>query len=108
MSLVKKHWQITLLILFLVGNSFIWYAVYRESPSKVLTVAFLNIGQGDAIYIESPTHNRIMIDGGPPGVLLGELRKVLPFYVHTFDILLVTNPDADHYSGFLELLKSYS
>ncbi len=101
-----RHWKLFLIIIFLVGDSVVWYAVFRESPSKFMTVGFLNIGQGDAIYIESPTHNRMMVDGGPSSVLLSELGKVMPFYSKSVDTLLVTNPDADHYSGFIDMLQS--
>ena len=92
MGWLKKEWRLVLLGLFLLGNVFVWYAVYKEAPSKYLTVAFLNIGQGDAIYIESPTHNRIMVDGGPPRAVMSELEKVMPFYIRYFDTLIVTNP----------------
>ncbi len=93
--------------LLVFTNIFVWYAVYKETPSKYLTVAFLNIGQGDAIYIESPTHNKMMIDGGPDQSVLGELRKVMPFYSRSIDTLLVTNPDSDHFSGFLNVMSLY-
>ena len=108
MSSVKKYWRVILLMLLTSANIFIWYAVKRESPSHVVVVGFLNIGQGDAIYIESPTHNKIMIDGGPTSSVLNELTKVMPFYDRAIDTLLITNPDADHYSGFIDILKSFS
>ncbi len=107
MPWLKREWRIAVLGLFLLGNIFVWHIVWQEAPSKYLKVAFLNIGQGDAIYIESPTHNRIMVDGGPPRAVLGELSKILPFYARTFDTLVVTNPDADHFSGFLDMLQKY-
>jgi competence protein ComEC len=50
----------------------------------------------------------MMIDGGPSSVVLNELHKVMPFYARKVDTLLVTNPDADHFSGFLDMLNSYS
>jgi competence protein ComEC len=91
----------------LLANIFVWYAVQREQPSNILTVAFLNVGQGDAIYIESPTHHQLLIDGGPSQAILGELRKVMPFYDRTIDTILVTNPDKDHYAGFIDILDRY-
>jgi competence protein ComEC len=106
MNFLKKYWRACILSILIFGNIFIWYVVAQETPTKFMTVAFLNIGQGDAIYIESPTHNKIMVDGGPSSVLLSELRKVMPFYDRSIDTLLVTNPDADHFSGFIDVLKS--
>lgn len=86
---------------------FIWYAVFRESRGNVLTVAFLDIGQGDSIYIEAPNGNQMLIDGGPPKKILSALRKVMPFFDRSVDMILVTNPDADHISGFIDVMNGY-
>lgn len=99
------HWYI--LGLIFAVTVLIWYAVATEDRGGKLTVAFLNIGQGDAIFIESPTGTQMLIDGGPGGVVLRELGKVMPFYDRTIDMLLVSNPDQDHLSGFLDILRSF-
>ncbi len=77
------------------------------SEKSVVTVAFLDIGQGDAIYIEAPNGAQMVIDGGPEGSLEGPLSDVMPFGDHTINVLMVTNPDADHYAGFIDILKNY-
>jgi competence protein ComEC len=105
---LKKYWKVFIILFCFVSNFFVWYVARCEWPNKYLTVVFLNIGQGDAIYIESPTHTRMLIDGGPEHSLMPELRKVLPFYVRSLDTLIVTNPDADHYAGFIDALETYS
>ena len=99
------HWYI--LGALLTATIFIWYAVAAEDRGGKLTVAFLDVGQGDAIFIESPTGTQILVDGGPSGVVLRELGKVMPFYDHTIDMLVVTNPDVDHFAGFLDVLRAY-
>lgn len=48
-----------------------------------------------------------MIDGGPGGVVLRELSKVMPFYDRSIDMLVVSNPDKDHMAGFLDVLRSF-
>ena len=97
-----------LLGLLFVATGLIWYATISEDQSGKLTVAFLDIGQGDAIFIESPTGTQMMIDGGPGAVVLRELGKVMPFYDRSIDLLLVSNPDKDHLSGFLNVLRSFT
>ena len=104
---VKRFWREIILSALLLASAFVWYAVYLETPSRFLTVAVLNVGQGDAIYIESPTGNEVLIDGGPPRAVLGELRSVMPFYDRTIDTLIVSNPDKDHIAGFVDILRSY-
>lgn len=104
---LREHLAWYILGLLFVVTILIWYAVVKEDRGGKLTVAFLNIGQGDAIFIESPTGTQMMIDGGPGPIVLRELGKVMPFYDRTIDMLLVSNPDKDHMSGFLEILQSF-
>ncbi len=67
----------------------------------------LDIGQGDALFIESPTGTQIMFDGGPVRKVLGPLARVMPFYDKSIDAIVITNPDADHIGGFLDILRNY-
>jgi len=99
--------KLFLLVFAAVTAACIWYAAISENHHDLLTIAFLDIGQGDAIYIQAPNGNDIIIDGGPGRVLLGALGKVVPFYKRSVGAILVTNPDADHYSGFIDLLDRY-
>lgn len=95
------------LALLLATTIFIWYAVFAEDRRGILTVAFLDIGQGDAIYVEAPNGNQLLIDGGPPKEVLSALRKMMPFYDRSIDMIMVTNPDKDHVAGFIDVLETY-
>lgn len=93
-------------------NFFVWTHTslpfsQNTSHSKILKVAFLDIGQGDAIYIEAPNGNQIMFDGGPGKGTLGKLREVMPPLDTSIDMLVVTNPDKDHMGGFVDVLKNF-
>ncbi len=89
------------------ANLFIWNAIFAESRSGILTVAFLDVGQGDAIFIEAPNGNQMLIDGGIGSVVLRQLGAVMPFYDKTIDIVMATHPDQDHISGLLDVLERY-
>jgi competence protein ComEC len=67
----------------------------------------LDVGQGDALFVESPTGTQILFDGGPPRKISGQLARVMPFYDKSIDAIVITNPDADHISGFLDIFKNY-
>lgn len=95
-----------LAILFL-ATLFIWYAVTRSDRQGILTVAMLDIGQGDAIFIEAPNGNQLLVDGGPPSAVLRALPEMMPFYDRSLDMILVTNPDKDHIGGFIDVLNAY-
>jgi competence protein ComEC len=85
----------------------IWYAVFTESRGNVLTVAFLDVGQGDAIYIEAPNGNQVLIDGGANANVLRELSRVMPFYDRSIDIVIATHPDTDHIGGLSDVLERF-
>jgi competence protein ComEC len=87
----------------------IWFFILQSLPhdSGKLKVAFLDIGQGDAIYIEAPNGNQMIIDGGPGNALMNALPDVLPWGDRTIDVVVISNPDADHYSGIIPLLEKY-
>lgn len=86
----------------------LWSVVIREDRKGLLTFAVLDVGQGDALFIESPTGIQVLVDGGPNKNLIGEISKILPWYDRNIDMLIVTNPDRDHYEGFISFLNKYS
>ena len=73
----------------------------------ILTVSFLNIGQGDAILIQSPSGEKILIDGGPDRSVLRELSKKLWPWDRNIDVLIETHPDKDHITGLGYVLERY-
>lgn len=68
----------------------------------------LNVGQGDALYIEGPTGIQVVVDAGPDDSVLRELPGVMPLYDRSLDAVIETHPDADHIAGFADLLRRYA
>jgi competence protein ComEC len=87
-------------------NLLAWIAVY-EFSAQGLEVIFFDVGQGDAIFIETPQKHQILIDGGPDSVILEKLGKIMPFWDRTIDLIILTHPEKDHMTGLLEVLKRY-
>jgi competence protein ComEC len=75
---------------------------------QYLTVTFLNIGQGDAILLETPDGAQMLIDGGPDATVLRELSATLPWFDRTIDVVLGTHPDKDHIAGLVDVLERYT
>lgn len=75
--------------------------------SKFTKVTFFDVGQGDAALIETPSKQRILIDGGPNDVVSTKLDKETPFYQRTLDAVILTHPHADHLVGLIKVLKNY-
>lgn len=101
----KKYIQWIVLSVFFLLDIFIWAAAISSDRHGELTVAFLDVGQGDAIYIEAPNGNQILIDGGPSsGRVLRALGRVMPYFDHSIDLVLATHPDQDHVGGLPSVL----
>jgi len=102
----KKYWLFLLTLLLLIANIFVFYIDWQDSH-KVLTFAMLDVGQGDALFVESPSGTQVLIDGGPPKKILSQLSRVMSPFDRNIDALIITNPDQDHIAGFLDVLKIY-
>lgn len=76
-------------------------------PDRTLTVHFLDVGQGDAIFIQGPTGIQVLIDGGPTPAVLRELGRSMPFYDRSIDAVVATHPDLDHIGGLVDVFRRY-
>jgi competence protein ComEC len=95
-----------LVLLLIVANGAIYWTVTHPQPT-VLKVSFLNIGQGDSILIQSPTGEKLLVDGGPDRSVLRELSRELGPLDRSVDMLVETHPDKDHISGLADVLAQY-
>jgi len=93
--------------LLLLAAVLAWLAVL-QLPDGKLHVAFLDVGQGDAILISAPTGQQILVDSGPsPTALTTALSREMPFWDRSIDLIVMTHPDADHISGLVEVLHRF-
>ena len=84
-------------------------ALFIIQPKGGLAVTFLDVGQGDCIFIENAGEGNYLVDGGSSSVKgVGEYR-IIPFLksqgASVLEAVFVTHPDEDHYSGIRELLE---
>lgn len=91
--------------LLVLGNIFVWVYAF---PSRTFSVSFIDVGQGDAILIESPTGVQVLIDGGLSTAVLRGLGKQMSFFDRSLDAVVATHPDADHIGGLSDVLERYT
>lgn len=103
----RKRWRELVVLILLVLCAVVWVKIYQFEGSKNLKVYFLDVGQGDAIFIESPSHGRVLIDGGKNRKVVSELGKILPFADRRIDVVIATHPDSDHIGGLPEVVRRY-
>ncbi|MBP7006948.1 MAG: MBL fold metallo-hydrolase [Candidatus Pacebacteria bacterium] len=102
----KNYYLLFFAILLFILVIYIFYLDWA-SYHKKMKFAMLDIGQGDALFIESPSGVQMLVDGGPPKSVIKKLSKVMPFWDRSIDALIITNPDQDHIGGFDSVLKNY-
>src|SRR5438093_9327260 len=90
-----------------------------QSGAEYLRIIFVDVGQGDAIWIQGPQQDdgkpggTMVIDGGPDR---GDANRLLK-YLHTtkygipagaaIDCLIATHPHDDHYPGLTDILEQF-
>src|SRR3989338_3975213 len=104
----RSSWIMLITIAVLTALAVVvWSAVLHEDRRGLLSVSFLDIGQGDAIFIDAPSGRQVLIDGGPSTSVLRELGSVMPWYDRSIDVLIGTHPDKDHIGGLIDVLERY-
>lgn len=112
---LAKFWKTIAFALCSTCLLFIWWKVL--SPSPYLRVTFLDVGQGDSIFIRTPEGMNLLIDGGGTpdygegaGFDPGE-QLVIPYLrhigVYTLHGVILSHPHHDHLEGLISALKTF-
>jgi len=108
MPLKKFKKTILILTVFILSLCLLIFLFYRTSgSSQELEIIFFDVGQGDSIFIQTPTNQQILIDGGPDTSVVSKIGEQLEFYDHHLDLVVLTHPHTDHIMGLIEVLKRY-
>ncbi len=74
-----------------------------------MSVAFLDVGQGDSILIKAPNGQIMLIDGGRSMNLANTviIPQLNAWGASEVDVMVVTHPDADHIAGLVGVLENF-
>lgn len=96
--LIKKSW------LLMLAGLFILIPIRKMYPM----VAFIDVGQGDGIFMRTANGTTWLIDGGSSDVQNVGKYRIIPFMNYygekSIDYACVSHGDQDHISGVRELL----
>jgi competence protein ComEC len=78
--------------------------------SERLRITFLDVGQGDASFVELPDGRKMLIDSGPGTIHAG--RNIIAPYllskgIREIDFLVLTHPHPDHYGGMFYIINNF-
>ena len=102
----KQKINYFILMALLLVTIWTWSTIFSQGD-QFLEVIFLDVGQGDAIFIETPKNQQVLIDGGPDKTVLEKISREMPFYDKKIDLVILTHPDADHLTGLISILEHY-
>jgi beta-lactamase superfamily II metal-dependent hydrolase len=106
-NFLKEYGKVTLIIFCIAISALALYQIIFLSTERPLRVSFLDVGQGDAILIQTPSGRTMLIDGGASDVILARLSERLSFFTRGIDVMEETHPDADHVTGLIPVLEKY-
>lgn len=75
----------------------------------LLRVVFMDVGQGDAIFVKTPQGFTVLVDGGGSELYDVGQEVVLPYLrrqgIRSIDLAIATHPHIDHLQGLKSVLK---
>lgn len=77
-----------------------------QSNGDMLTVHYLDIGQGDSIFIELPTDEAMLIDASISAYGNGIADYIKERGYDKIDYLVATHPHADHIGGMRKVIQN--
>lgn len=75
------------------------------TQENTLTTHFLDIGQGDCIFIELPNEETLLIDSGDKGNADFILQYIQDLGYNKINYVIATHPHADHIGSFTPILQ---
>jgi len=70
-------------------------------------VHFLDVGQGDAVLIQTPEGKNLLLDGGERGAGGTVIAYLRQQGVTALDLVIASHPHEDHIGGLLEVLTAF-
>lgn len=100
-----------LMAVLAVLAAWLWQEALRPPVTGQFTATFLSVGQGDCIFIRTPSGRTMLVDGGSEGSGDIGYKLIEPFLrrqgVNRIDVLVLTHPHADHLNGLVAVLRDF-
>ena len=86
----------------------VWSQVAFASGKGHLVIKVYDVGQGDSIYIQTPSGYHLLVDGGPNDKVINYLNHDLGVGNRQLDLVILTHPQSDHMKGLISVLKKFT
>jgi competence protein ComEC len=86
-----------------------WLVLGLPGPTRanqLLRVTFIDVGQGDAAWLQTPDGQDIVIDGGRKSQGPNVLAYLQDHDVSDVEVMIASHPDSDHVGGLITVLEN--
>ncbi|HBY08052.1 MAG TPA: hypothetical protein DEH22_09815 [Chloroflexi bacterium] len=98
---------IPVLVVLGVATIFIWRTAFT-APDGLLHLTIFDVGSGDALLLQTPGGNSVLINGGPSAARLSDgLGRRLPPFQKELDWLVVASPRAEQIAALPRTLERF-
>ncbi len=103
---IQKNMTAWVLIVVVVISLFL--LIGEITKNKNPKIVFIDVGQGDAIFITAPNGRQVLVDGGKYPDISMKIREHMSVSDRSLDMVIATHPDIDHVAGLSTILDEYS
>jgi beta-lactamase superfamily II metal-dependent hydrolase len=105
MQVFRRGWFLFVCIVILtIANVSIYRAVFAP---RALEVSVLDVGEGSATLVRTPSNMLVLIDTGPDASVLRALGNALPPWRRRIDAVILTGTKASSVGGLPEVESRY-
>ncbi len=106
-NIFVEYGKVVVVTLVLIVTIIFLCSLYHILTPQKLSISFLDVGQGDAILIQTPSGHTMLVDGGVSDIVLEKVSEKLSYFTRHLDLVVATHPDADHITGLIPILQKY-
>ena len=109
----RRSRKLSLLLLLAAVSLGGYHYISSMSKERVLSLHFVDIGQGDATLIRFPNGKTMMVDAGGEPFLSYDIGQhvLVPYFrwlrIKKLDYAMLSHPHPDHFGGFATLFAHY-
>ena len=81
---------------------------HRENNNGLMTVSYIDVGQGDSTLIQLPDGKTMLIDAGTADFSNVVATILKDKQIHTIDYLVGTHPHSDHIGGMPAIITQFN
>lgn len=82
--------------------------VYHRDNNGLMTVTYIDVGQGDSTLIQFPDGKTMLIDAGTADYSATVANTLKENHIHTIDYLVGTHPHSDHIGGMPAIISQFN